>query len=1498
MLFFLDFGGVNFSVVILSSVARSSCTENKNYRMKTFYPIPVALLLVVFWVGITGLIPTGISFMMEVTEEATLTSSNNNSFGRFGWSVDISGEYAIAGAPNYSVDAIKDGAAYIFEQQMDGTWLQQAALDASDGGDNQDFGHSVAIDGDYAIVGAYEFSVMPNTDTTGKAYIYNRDINGVWTEETTLTAPFPKNNDWFGWSVGLAGDYAIVGALFREVGTSTNAGKAYIFFNNGTNWVFQDSLEASDAVADDNFGFAVDIRDNYAVVSAKKWNNGSQFGKAYVFERNGTQWNETDIYTSQGLSGVQNSDQFGTSVAINAGYVAVGAPTHDTDGNSNQGKVYVFDRATDLVSAELTGSSSVAADGFGIDVALSDNNFLAVGAYHHATGGDADRGKVYAYQYAGAWTELTDAFIASDGQVGDLLGNSVGITENGAMAIAGAWPADVGMVDNQGKAYVFEVIPPPVTACAVMPAGAEQAVAAESGQNEGSPAIAHDANGNYVICWIRSTGEIIGQAYDWHGQKRGMPFQVNSVIQSTNLDLEVAMDAAGNFAVIWNTQFNANTGVYVRRFNNSCIPQGPEFLVNTNPGSGLFEDVGISMADDGSFVAAWSEPYSGAQFVAAQRYNSDGTPLGGEIVVSTGAQCLSLDVDLNNSRDFNIIWYDFSTGVTSIRRYNADGTAKDVNPIVASNSALVNGESPVGLALYEDGSFTAAFGSVHQHYDAGGALLTTGFFGAGLRAEDIEKGPNNTFAISYTGATKIFDSDGIDANAEELVGASGNLALRDDGGLIAVYERTDNSDRNIYLRRFICPDTDEVIPIACGYEEELLDDFSPNNLEDYTACSIVAPTNERVYRFTVSEPTDVFADFTGGAIGNILLLSDYDATSCLAAGTPLVSNALPAGTYYIVLERDFTFGSGTFSFFCKPADQDILYVDIDAKGNNDGTSWPDAYSELQLAINAANLFTGTDVWVAEGTYNPTRATNGLPNPANPREHTFFFDADFTIYGGFAGTAGTEEDLSSQDWEMYPTILDGNIGDPAIDTDNSYHVVTTESLSEAFLLDGFIIRKGYADFGTGVNGRGAGWYNIGATYPQIRNCVIRDHFARNRGGALHHDPPTTSSSVMRIENTEFLQNFVSAANGVIGGHTLYNNNGKIDFIQCSFLNGAGRECFRINGDQGTEVNFRNCRIESNFSFQTASLINCSGQSVTSFINCLITRNDATQASFMYVFADAEVNFVNTTFTRNSTTAGIPGAYFYITSTVQANIDNCIFWDNINFAAMSPSQQIAINHSIMEFNWTGSGTNNLNTDPLFVDVPGRDFRLQPASPAIDFADNAANTESEDLDSNPRIVNDVIDAGAYEVDCINNTNCVQIAVQTLMQGPYNGSMMNDGLRSAGLIEMTEPFTGLGYTHVNGGGGEAIDLNLYPDLLGVPEDPGDAIVDWVFLSLRVQMPNQTFMTAATRSALLQRDGDIVDVDGVSAVVFANLADGDYFVEVRHRNHLGVMTALARSLN
>ena len=163
------------------------------------------------------------------TQEAKLTASDKKSFDGFGISVSLSGDRALVGAyTSFPGGTSNAAAAYVFTRASNGTWTEEAKLVASDKAAYDGFGTSVSISGDRALVGASN-SDPGGTSNAGAAYVFTRASNGTWTEEAKLVASDKKSGDYFGISVSLSGDRALVGAYTSDPGGTSEAGAAYVF---------------------------------------------------------------------------------------------------------------------------------------------------------------------------------------------------------------------------------------------------------------------------------------------------------------------------------------------------------------------------------------------------------------------------------------------------------------------------------------------------------------------------------------------------------------------------------------------------------------------------------------------------------------------------------------------------------------------------------------------------------------------------------------------------------------------------------------------------------------------------------------------------------------------------------------------------------------------------------------------------------------------------------------------------------------------------------------------------------------------------------------------------------------------------------------------------------------------------------------------------------------------------------------------------------------------
>lgn len=391
-------------------------------------------------------------------QSAKLFAADGAAFYDFGFSVSISGNTAIIGSYQASVGGNGgQGTAYVFVNNG-GTWTLQQKLTASDGAVSDLFGFSVSIDGDTAIVGAWQDNIGSNNEQ-GSAYVFVRS-GTVWTEQQKLTASDGDANDFFGDSVSIDGDTVIVGVYGGIDVADLHPGSAYVFVRNGTTWTQQQKLTASDGEIGDGFGFSVSISGETAIVSSwqDKVGANNQQGSAYVFVRSGTTWTEqAHLIASDGTS----ADTFGTSVAIEGPTAIVGAHTGTVGGNAFQGSAYVFVRSGTVWTEQqkLIASDGANFDQFGRSVAISGDTAI-VGAGDDNGGSNLGQGSAYVFTRNGTtWTQQQN-LTASDTTAGAHLGVSVAIS--GHKILVGAPRADVSVsnlfvpqVADQGAVYVF-----------------------------------------------------------------------------------------------------------------------------------------------------------------------------------------------------------------------------------------------------------------------------------------------------------------------------------------------------------------------------------------------------------------------------------------------------------------------------------------------------------------------------------------------------------------------------------------------------------------------------------------------------------------------------------------------------------------------------------------------------------------------------------------------------------------------------------------------------------------------------------------------------------------------------------------------------------------------------------------------------------------------------------------------------------------------------------
>ncbi len=379
-------------------------------------------------------------------ERAKLTGSDVDTDDGLGVSVAIAGDTVVVGAHNASVK----GAAYVFVR-AGSMWNQQAKLTASDAAPNDFFGYSVAVAGDTAVVGALADDTAAGS-SAGSAYVFVRS-GTVWSEQAKLTASDGAPDNWFGNFVAVAGDTAVVGAPLHNGFT----GAAYVFVRSGTVWSQQAKLTASDAATGDELGWSVALAGDTAVLGAQfdDTTGGVNSGSAYVFVRSGSVWAEQAKLTASDGAG---DDSFGWSVAVAGDTAVAGAPLDATGAGTDAGSAYVFVRSGSVWSeqAKLTASDAAPGDRFGYAVAVADDTAV-VGAELADTPAGANAGSAYLFVRSGSsWTEDTK-LTASDGSPDDQFGFSVAVA--GETAVVGARFDDTAAGVDAGSAYVFKESP-------------------------------------------------------------------------------------------------------------------------------------------------------------------------------------------------------------------------------------------------------------------------------------------------------------------------------------------------------------------------------------------------------------------------------------------------------------------------------------------------------------------------------------------------------------------------------------------------------------------------------------------------------------------------------------------------------------------------------------------------------------------------------------------------------------------------------------------------------------------------------------------------------------------------------------------------------------------------------------------------------------------------------------------------------------------------------
>jgi hypothetical protein len=723
-----------------------------------------------------------------------------------------------------------------------------------------------------------------------------------------------------------------------------------------------------------------------------------------------------------------------------------------------------------------------------------------------------------------------------------------------------------------------------------------------------------------------------------------------------------------------------------------------------------------------------------------------------------------------------------STGsIVRMRVINDLSTIYDLAPVSGSSSSLAYGQAEdYAIYLEADNAVTlsSAAGTDSQTACINTAIInityaTTGATGATFSGLPIGVSGNwsaNVVTISGT---------------PSVVRASQPYTVTLTGGSGAV-----TTTGTLTVISTISPSFTQVGPVCSGASLSALPTTSTNGITG-TWSPVINNTATTNYTFTPSEegPCTTTASMT--ITVNTLpttAITNNTATTVLTCSTAVISVTATGGVSYAwnnSLGTNATASitaAGTYTVTVTNANgctdtQSItitenlsyIYVNKAATGSNNGTSWADAFTDLQDAIDVN--CSGVDIWVAAGTYYPTASPDGTTT--DPRDKAFHLGTDMKIYGGFVGG---ETQLSARNAATNVTILSGDFNDNDFVTgsgstlsfngnaENAYHVIITADLTVAAVIDGFTIKGGNA------NGNGIITYQSETFYR---------HYSGGMGN--YSSSPTITNSTFANNNADYgggMVNFDSSP--TITNSTFTNNNA---------TDGGGGMINLFSSPTVTNSTFTN-----NNATGGGGMYNIlSSPTIT---NSTFANNNASNGGGMYNSDSSSPTITNSTFANNNTSNG-GGMYNYDNSS--PTITNSIIWNNGSSEVTNNGSTPTFKNSIIKgsggsaswsLTYSTDGGGNLDADPLFVDAANGNVNLQVCSPAIDAGDNPSwttTTLNTDIAGNTRPFNSgIVDMGAYEYQ--GTPIVISVSAPTVTQptcGVPSGEIVVNATTTAGTLE-----------------------------------------------------------------------------------------------------------------
>ena len=714
----------------------------------------------------------------EIAKGLPTPYSQNLSNQYYGCSVAIDGNYAVVGAYAYEYN----GAAFVLF--YNGTsWETKAKLIASDAAEDDNFACSVSISDNNIVVGANKDD--DNGNSSGSAYVFTKPT-GDWvdaTETAKLTASDASSGDYFGYSVSISDNNIVVGAYLDN-----NNGSAYVFTKPEGDWVDATEtakLTASDAAEDDVFAYSVSISGNNIVIGALgDDSNGSSSGSAYIYTKPTGAWVDAIETAKLTASDAATGDSFGKSVCIDGDNIVIGA--YGDNNGSYFGSAYVYTKpAGDWIDANQTAKLTAPGNYFGYSVSISGDN-IVVGAYQDNENGNGS-GSAYIFtKSTETWTDVsqTAKLTASDAAEDDLFAYSVSIS--GDNIITGAYHDDDNG-NNTGSAYIFTK---PI----------ENWITTTETTKLIAPIILNNINnifgssicvdGNYAIVGAYGDHENKGAAYvlffdgnNWNTQAK---LTASDAIEGLNFGESVSI--SGNNILVGAHKDNGNGSesgsayVFTKPIGDWVDATETAKLTASDASEYDAFGISVSISDDNIIVGAWGgDNNNGCAYVFTK-------PIGGDWVDATETAKLTA----SDATMFDYFGYSVSISGNNIV---IGANANDNNGITTGSAYVYT--KPIGnwVDATETAKLTASNAS---EYDAFG-------FSVGISNDNIVIGAygngNNGCAYVFTkppgdwvDATETAKLTASDTNTEDWFGKS--VSISNNNIVIGAFKNDDNGSES------------------------------------------------------------------------------------------------------------------------------------------------------------------------------------------------------------------------------------------------------------------------------------------------------------------------------------------------------------------------------------------------------------------------------------------------------------------------------------------------------------------------------------------------------------------------------------------------------------------------------------------------------------------------------------------------------------------------------